>query len=79
MKSAEMIKKLRSKSLKTQEEIAKTLGIARQTYNSYENNLLDCKLETIIDIISAIGLDENEISEFLFALKQDLLSYELNK
>lgn len=68
------LKMLRSKYLKSQEEIAEAIGVTRQTYNSYENNVRNCEVEKIITILNAIGVNEVDTSEFFNAFKQDILS-----
>ena len=69
------IKSLRCKKFITQQEMADKLGIARQTYNGYETDILKCNLETVLKILDALECTKAELKEFLFALQQDALSH----
>ena len=69
------IKSLRGKKLKSQQEIADILGVARQTYNVYEANILKCDLDTVLKILGALNCTKTELKDFLFALEQDALSH----
>lgn len=69
------IKSLRCKKLKSQQEIADKIGVCRQTYNAYENNILNCDLETVLRILEVLECNKTEIKDFFFALEQDILSY----
>lgn len=69
------IKSIRVKKFKTQKEIADKIGVVRQTYNVYENNILNCDLDTVLKILEALECTKTEIKEFFFALEQDILSY----
>lgn len=71
-----IIKSIRGKRLLTQDSMAVKLGISRQAYNTYENDLLHCNLDIILKILNALEADESEVNSFLNALKQDYLSYE---
>jgi DNA-binding XRE family transcriptional regulator len=75
LNTALSIKSLRCKKLKSQQEIANKIGVARQTYNGYENNILKCDLETVLKILEALECNKTEIKDFFFALEQDILSY----
>lgn len=75
MNSSSAIKSYRGRLLLTQDAIAEKMGISRQMYNSYENDLLHCPLDVILKILSSLDVDEQQIEEFLNALKQDYLSY----
>lgn len=75
MNASNVIKSYRGKLLLTQDEIADRMGVSRQMYNSYENDPLHCSLETILKLLSSLGVNEQQIEEFLIALKQDYLSY----
>ena len=76
MKSMESLKSLRGKKLKTQREIADKIGVSRQMYNTYENDISKCELDTIFKIMNALDATEQEFDEFLFSLKQDFMSCE---
>lgn len=69
------VKMLRCKYLKSQEEIAERLGVTRQTYSNYENNIKNCDIEKVISILNAIGINESDRKEFFYALEQDILSH----
>ena len=70
----EALKRLRGKKLKTQQEMAELLKVARQTYNTYENNLSVLSLEQIRDILVALEATDKEIKEFFYEVQQDILS-----
>ena len=76
MNSTNALKSLRGKKLKTQQEIADKLGVSRQVYNGYENEILKCDLNLIIKILNILEATDQEIDEFFIGLKQDFLSYE---
>lgn len=78
MNASMAIKSYRGRILLTQDAIAEKLGVSRQMYNSYENDLLHCQLDIILKILSVLNVDDQQIEEFLNALKQDYLSY-INK
>lgn len=69
------LKSLRGKKLKTQQEVADMLDIARQTYNGYEADLLRVDLDTCFDILKVLDANEQEAEEFFNAIKQDYMSY----
>ena len=73
-KKMEALKRLRGKKLKTQQEMASLLKVARQTYNTYENNLSVLSLEQIQDILVALEATDKEIKEFFYEIQQDILS-----
>ena len=75
MNSSDMLKRFRGKSLLTQKEVANKLGISRQLYNTYENNILKCQLDTLFKIFRVLNVSEEDIINFLFAFQQDYLSY----
>lgn len=75
MNSVQKIKSFRGRQLMKQEDVAKNLGISRQIYNSYENDLFHCDLDTIMKILRCLNVNENEIKEFFNALEQDYMSY----
>ena len=75
MNSSDMLKRFRGKSLLTQKEVANELGISRQLYNTYENNILKCQLDTLLKIFRVLNVSEEDIKSFLFALQQDYVSY----
>ncbi len=75
MHSSNILKGFRGKRLLTQDNLAKRLGISRQIYNGYENDLTHCELDLIMRILSNLKISDSELSEFLNALKQDYLSY----
>ena len=77
MNANKVLKSIRGQRLLTQNDIAERLGISRQAYNMYENDLLHCELDLIMKILKALETDTNELSNFLNALKQDYLSYNL--
>lgn len=71
------LKRLRGKKLLTQQELADRIGITRQNYNIWENNTLNCDLDTIFKVLKLLEANDNEIEEFFCELKQDYMSYEL--
>lgn len=75
MKSTSIIKGIRSKRLLSQENVADKLGIARQTYNSFENDILNNDFILAFKLMDVLELNEAEIDEFFNALKQDYKSY----
>lgn len=75
MNSSDILKGFRGKRLLTQDSMAKRLGISRQIYNFYENDLTHCELDLIMKILSNLDINENELAEFLNAVKQDYMSY----
>ena len=75
MISNSALKSLRGKKLKTQQEVADMLDIARQTYNGYEADLLRVDLDTCFDILKVLDANEQEAEEFFNAIKQDYMSY----
>lgn len=75
MNSSNAIKSFRGKRLKTQDDIATDLGVSRQVYCSYENNLLNCELTTIFKILNIMEATEIERKELFCAIEQDYLSY----
>ena len=77
MHSSNILKGFRGKRLLTQDNIAKKLGISRQIYNVYENDLTHCELDMIMKILSNLEINEIELMEFLNALKQDYMSYNI--
>jgi len=77
MHSSNILKGFRGKRLLTQDNIAKKLGISRQIYNVYENDLTHCELDLIMKILSNLEINEIELMEFLNALKQDYMSYNI--
>ncbi len=79
MNANKILKSIRGQRLLTQNDIAEKLGISRQAYNMYENDLLHCELDLIIKILKALETDDSELNNFLNALKQDYLSYNLYK
>ncbi len=77
MNSSNVLKGFRGKRLLTQDDVAKKIGVSRQVYNNYENDLVHCELNIVMKILYYLDVNEDEISEFLFALKQDILSYKV--
>ncbi|MDV3427051.1 MAG: helix-turn-helix domain-containing protein [Bacillota bacterium] len=75
MKSTGIIKSLRSKRNLSQGNVADMLGIARQTYNSLENDLLNNDYMLSFKILEVLKPNEIETDEFFNALKQDYMSY----
>ena len=75
MNSTNALKSLRGKKLKTQQEVADSLGVSRQVYNGYENEVLKCDLSLIIKILNILEATDQEVDEFFIGLKQDYLSY----
>lgn len=74
MNATYILKGIRGKRLRTQDDLASQIGVSRQMYNIYENNLLNCELNIVFKILNAIGATEEEISDFFNALKQDYMS-----
>ncbi len=79
MNSSNILKGFRGKRLLTQDDVAKKIGVSRQVYNNYENDLLHCELNLIMKILYYLDVSEDEITEFLSALKQDIMSYRTNQ
>ena len=77
MNTSLVMKSIRGKRLLTQDNMAEKLLISRQAYNTYENDLLHCDLDLIMKILNSLDVNEFELNEFLNALKQDYLSYNL--
>lgn len=75
MDTTNVLKSLRGKKLKTQQEIADKLGVSRQIYNGYENDILKCNLNLIVKILNTLEATDQEVEEFFNGLKQDFLSY----
>jgi DNA-binding XRE family transcriptional regulator len=75
MNSTKALKSLRGKKMKTQQEVADSLGISRQIYNSYENDTIKCELDLIFKILDSLDATDLEVDEFLCGLKQDYMSY----
>lgn len=75
MNTSLSIKSIRCKKLKSQQEIADKIGVARQTYNGYENNIMNCDLDTVLRILEALECNKTELKDFFYALEQDILSY----
>lgn len=78
MNSTNIIKGFRGKRLLSQENVADMLGIARQTYNTLENDLLHNDFTLVFKLLNVLKVSEQDIDEFLFALKQDYMSYDFN-
>lgn len=72
MKAINIIKGIRNKHGLTQDDMAKMLNMSRQNYNIIENNPTKADLDKIYEIFKV--LDE-PIDDFLYALKQDYVSY----
>lgn len=72
MKAVNILKGIRNKHGLTQDDMAKMLNMSRQNYNIIENNPTKTDLNKIYNIFNV--LDE-PIDEFLYALKQDYMSY----
>ena len=51
------------------------MGITRQTYNSLENDLLHNDFTLVFKLLNILEASETDIDEFLYALKQDYMSY----
>jgi len=75
MNSTNVIKGFRGKKLLSQEKVAEMLGIARQTYNNLENDLLHNDFTLVFKLLRILEVSEANIDEFLIALKQDYVSY----
>ena len=75
MKAINIIKGIRNKHGLTQDDMAKMLNMSRQNYNIIENNPTKADLDKIYEIFKV--LDE-PIDDFLYALKQDYVSYKEN-
>lgn len=74
MKTTYLLKYFRDNRNVSQQDIANELGIARQTYISYENNILNCDLSNVCKILDILNLNQEEIDDFFNALKQDYMS-----
>lgn len=75
MESSKSIKSIRGKRLLTQDNMAEKLKVSRQVYNGYENDILHCDLNIILNILLALDVNTEELNEFFNALKQDYMSY----
>lgn len=75
MNSTNIIKGFRGKKLLSQENVAEKMGITRQTYNALENDLLHNDFTLVFKLLNILEASETDIDEFLYALKQDYLSY----
>ena len=75
MNANNVLKSFRGKRLLTQDDVAKSLNVSRQVYNGYENDLAHCELDQIMKILFCLDASDQEINEFLDALKQDYMSY----
>lgn len=71
MTAINIIKSIRNKHGLTQDDMAKMLDMTRQNYNKLENNPNKATLDKIYKIFNLLNED---MDEFLFALKQDYLS-----
>ena len=71
------LKRLRGKKLLTQQELADRIGVARQTYTLWENNTINCDLDTIFKVLKTLEATDLEIEEFFCELKQDYMSYKM--
>lgn len=71
MTATNIIKSIRNKYGLTQDDMARMLEMTRQNYNKLENNPTKATLDKVYKIFNV--LDEN-IDEFLYALKQDYMS-----
>lgn len=78
MKTTYLLKYFRDNRNVSQQDIANKLGIARQTYISYENNILNCDLSNVCKILDILNLNQEEIDDFFNALKQDYMSVKNN-
>lgn len=79
MNSSKALKSLRGKKLKTQDDVAESIGVSRQTYNYIENNVLDTDISILFNILFKLDANEAEVNDFLFAVQQDFKSYEKTK
>jgi len=79
MNSTEVVKGFRGKRLLSQEQVAKKIGITRQTYNTLENDLLHNDFALIFKLLNILDISAEEFNEFLYALRQDYESYTNDK
>ena len=75
MDPSDILKSLRGKKLKTQDSVANIIGVSRQMYCGYENNVMQCSLDLIYKILNALEATEEEVNSFFDAITQDNLSY----
>jgi DNA-binding XRE family transcriptional regulator len=75
MESSKSIKSIRGKRLLTQDNMAEMLKVSRQVYNGYENDILHCDLNIILNILLVLNVTVEELDEFFIALRQDYMSY----
>ena len=68
------LKSLRGKKMMTQEEVALKLKVSRQTYTNYENEVSKLSLKLISKILIALNANEEEINQFFYDIKQDIMS-----
>ena len=71
MTASNIIKSIRNKYGLTQYDMAKMLEMTRQNYNKLENNPTKATLNKVYKIFCLLNED---IDDFLYALKQDYLS-----
>lgn len=76
MNASNIIKSIRNKYGYSQDNMAEMLKITRQSYNKLENNPTKASLEKVYAIFNMLNED---IDEFLNALKQDYMSQTNNK
>lgn len=76
MKTEYCLKSMRANKNMTQEQLAEMLGRSRQNYITIEKNPLNSELD---DLLKIIALLEGNIDDFLYALKQDYMSYNDSK
>lgn len=59
------LRELRARKNKTQEEVAKSLGIATQTYNAWERDISNVGISKVYALANYFGvkIDEIEIEE----------------
>lgn len=59
------LRELRARKNKTQEEVAKSLGIATQTYNAWERDISNVGISKVYAVANYFGvkIDEIEIEE----------------
>jgi transcriptional regulator with XRE-family HTH domain len=55
------LRELRARKNKTQEEVAKSLGIATQTYNAWERDISNVGISKVYAVASYFGVKIDEI------------------
>jgi len=77
MKASRLLKSYRARSGYTLAELCDKLSRSRQTYNKYELNPNSLPIDVFMELIDVFELSDDDITNFLHALKQDNMSDEV--